>query len=83
MKANQIPRSERLQQRVCKLEERLENSRTQKRGNPYMYCKHCGIHDPELYVPNGRHRKGCPLQGVEAQINYWKGLLAESLTRSK
>jgi hypothetical protein len=78
MKANHVPRSERLKWRVWGLESRLEESRARKRGNPYYYCKGCGIHDPALYVPGGRHHKNCPYQGLEAQISYFKRLLEEA-----
>lgn len=77
MKANHIPVRERLTRRITGLEARLDASRKHRKGNPYYYCTLCGIHDPALYVPNGRHHKNCPMQGIEKQIEHFRCLLAE------
>lgn len=79
MRHNHIPRVERIEQRVYRLEIRLEQSRAKGRhGNPYTRCKGCNIHDPELSIRNGRHFAGCPYQGLDKQILYYKALLTEA-----
>jgi hypothetical protein len=76
MRTNHVPRAERLKARIMALQVRLEQSRRAPRGgNPYWSCKECGIYDPQLYVPGGRHHKGCSMQGVEKQIKHYRLLL--------
>lgn len=79
MKSNHISVIKRLENKIGKLQYRLEDSRENKKGNPYWYCKYCNIYDPELYNSqnDGRHRKNCPIQGLEKQIAYYKELLAK------
>lgn len=81
MKANHIPVTERLRNRICKLGVRLEGAhiKSPNKGNPYWCCAECGIHDPSLYVEGGRHHHGCPIQGLDKQIEYYKRLLSEAL----
>lgn len=75
MKANHIPQIERIKNRIYGLEIRKDAARRPARGsNPYWSCKHCGIYDPQLSI-DGEHYKGCPMVGIDKQINYFKNLL--------
>lgn len=78
MKSNHIPTKERIQNRVDKLEARYNQSRVKgRRGNPYMRCMYCDIHDPELSIQEGKHFGNCPAGGLLKQISYWEKLLKE------
>lgn len=81
MKANHIPRVERLRRRVGRLQDRLESSRgpSDTPGNPYWRCLHCGIYDPQRSANEGRHHRGCLVEGLDLQIAYYKRLLADEL----
>lgn len=76
MKANSIPCSIRLQNRIAKLQSRYDNSRDCERGNPYYFCKFCGIHDPELSI-RWKHFRGCEYQDQLKEIEYYKSLLVK------
>ena len=78
MKANHIPRAKRLKNRIIGLKMRKDAARRPARGtNPYWSCKHCGIYDPQLFVHGGEHHKGCPMVGIDKQIQYFELLLKE------
>lgn len=85
MKANRIPTAQRLRLRISALEIKEDAIWVKgSRGNPYHKCKSCGIHTPEFHVTDGyRHRKGCPHQGLLAEIAHYKGLLAEAATSNQ
>ena len=75
MKANHIPQAERIKNRINGLLVRQDAARRPARGgNPYWSCRECGIYDPQLSI-NGAHYKGCPVQGLDKQIEYFKNLL--------
>lgn len=79
MRQNHISRVERLRARINKLEHREDTHRKKSGGgNPYMRCTDCGITDPALFVPNGRHFTGCSMQGIDKQIKYFKKLLEQA-----
>lgn len=76
MRRNRIPASERLNRRLDALYRKREDARHHPPGsNPYWACRHCGIRDPQLSI-DGRHFKGCPMQGVDREIAHYKTLLA-------
>lgn len=79
MRQNHIPRAERLKQRIYKLSYREDGMWVKSsRGNPYLKCRDCGIHQPSFYCQGGyRHFKWCSYQGIDKQIAYYKRLLAE------
>lgn len=80
MRTNHVPRRERLLSRIHALELRRDANhvKSPSKGNPYYCCKACGIHDPELSIRRGCHFKGCPMQGIDKQIAYYRRLLEES-----
>lgn len=84
MKANRIPVTTRLRNRISRLEY-LEDSIWVKssRGNPYLKCKGCEIHQPQYSINNDRHYTGCQYQGLTAEIRHYKWLLAEALLTCK
>lgn len=73
MKANHVPASTRIQHRIWKLQDRLDNCFNSKRF--YPQCKGCRITNVQLSISGGRHHTGCPYQGLEAQILYYQSLL--------
>jgi len=76
MRQNHIPQTERLKQRINCLQLRQDKARRPARGgNPYWSCRECGIYDPQLSINGGRHHKGCPVQGLDKQIEYYENLL--------
>ena len=79
MRTNHVPRKDRLLSHLHKLEYRLEDNhvRSPNKGNPYYCCAQCGIHDPARSIQDGRHFKGCPLQGLEKEIDHLKRLVEE------
>lgn len=75
MRRNRIPTAVRLQRRIDLLEARKEEARHHPAGsNPYWACRHCGIRDPQLSI-DGRHFHGCPVQGLDREIAYYRRLL--------
>ena len=52
MRSNHIPRSERLHQRILKLEYRLEDG-TKDRSGFYPKCSHCGMSNVEQNIRGG------------------------------
>lgn len=80
MRQNHIPQSERLKGRINSLQLRLDKAwQNGRRGNPYQKCRHCGIHTPQLSINDGRHFKGCLVQGLDKEIAYYKKLLNNPL----
>lgn len=79
MRANHIPRAERLRNRIWTLEAKkdVNHVKSPSKGNPYYCCAVCGIHDPQLSINQGRHFKGCSLQGLDKEIAFYRRLLAE------
>lgn len=82
MKANHVPRAERLRNRIRFLSYRRDENHVPSptKGNPYWCCKECGIHDPELSIRNGKHFGNCQVSGLQKQIDYYKRLLAEEVS---
>jgi hypothetical protein len=79
MRANRIPTSTRLRLRIEALECRKDRAHHHPPGsNPYWACRECGIRDPELSIRDGRHHKGCPMQGIDREIAYYRALLAQA-----
>lgn len=74
MKSNHLPVAIRLQNRIRKLQHRVDVSWYRERGNPYNLCKGCNAGEPSISVFG--HRKGCRVGGLEKQVTYYKGLLA-------
>lgn len=80
MRANHVPRAERLRARISNLESRHERSRKPMgRGNPYWHCTGCGLTDPQLSVDG--HGHNCPYAGLEGEIRYYRQQLAEELLK--
>lgn len=76
MKANHIPRGERLASRIRALEIKLSSAWGRfGGGNPYRRCKGCGKAEPEISISG--HGKGCWVKGTEAELRYYRGLLEE------
>ena len=77
MRSNHVPVAVRLLARISKLSERIEEAWLTRRGNPYRFCKHCQITTPQLSVNADRHHRGCPIQGLDKQIEHYRALLLE------
>ena len=75
MKANHVPRSERLKNRIQKLRQKLPNDGWGKfgRGNPYQRCLGCDKAEPEISISG--HGSGCSVEGVRSEIRYYESLL--------
>jgi hypothetical protein len=83
MQANHVPRRERLISKIRKLEHRLEASREKPyANNPYWRCVECGIYDPQRSVNEGRHHRGCSIEGLDRQIVHYRRLLSEEEAKS-
>lgn len=80
MRANHVPVQDRLRNRIRKLEVRRDYNHipSPNKGNPYWCCRRCGIHDPSRSINKGRHHHGCPLQGIDKEIEYYRSLLEQS-----
>lgn len=80
MRANHIPRAERIKARIYKLSRRQDENHvpSPSKGNPYWCCQECGIHDPELSIRGGRHFSGCRAGGIPKEIEHYRRLLAEA-----
>lgn len=74
MRANNVPRSTRLENRILKLECRLEDCWSREDGRFYDFCKHCDR--DRISVNMYGHHKGCFLRGVPNEILYYRHLLA-------
>ncbi|RLI50422.1 hypothetical protein DRO61_03865 [Candidatus Bathyarchaeota archaeon] len=74
MKDNHIPRIIRLHNRLRKLTLKQSNGWTCKKF--YPECVHCGITNVQMSI-NGDHHVGCLKRGMDKQVKYWKGLIAE------
>lgn len=85
MMTNHIPVTERLRHRIANLYGKIEQARgpSPRTGNPYYCCKICGIHDPEISIRGGAHFNGCPIPGFEKQIEYYKRLLKDCVSKQK
>lgn len=79
MRANHVPRPDRIRQRLQALEARRDANhvKSPRKGNPYYCCKECGIHDPELSIRDGRHFNDCSMQGIDKEIAHYRKLLEE------
>ena len=75
MKSNHTPVKYRLRQRIGKLQCRLDEAFTHKRF--YPKCRDCGKTNIQISIDGGKHHKGCSIQGLEAQIAYYRRLLEE------
>jgi hypothetical protein len=76
MRLNRIPVAVRLRLRLAALHERKDAAHHHPPGdNPYWACRECGIRDPELSIRDGRHFRGCPMQGIDRQIAHYAALL--------
>jgi hypothetical protein len=84
MRANHVPRADRLRTRINRLHLRYEagHVRSPTKGNPYWCCEECGIHDPQLSIQNGQHFHGCRRGGILKEIAHYERLLAEELDAS-
>lgn len=82
MKANHIPRAERLKRRIRFLQYKADAVfvPSPSKGNPYHCCSSCEIHTPSFSINGNRHFKGCKFQGLDKQIAYYKQLLAEEVS---
>ena len=79
MKANHIPREERIQNRIWKLRFKLGDPWMRTRKRFYPFCKGCDRTNIEVSMYG--HYKGCEVKGLENEIKYYEGLirgLAES-----
>lgn len=79
MKANHIPRKERLENRIQKLEYKVGERVPIGKPNPYWMCKYCEQSEPAISYAG--HYKGCPEPGWIKEIAYYKSLLAEELEK--
>lgn len=78
MRANHIPRADRLRERIFKLSLRYDEGHVPiGGGNPYWKCADCGVSDPAESFEG--HRRGCQRAGIPKQIEHYKRLLAEEL----
>ena len=77
MRANHIPRRERIIRRIRGLELRLAGAWGRfGGGNPYARCKGCDKATPEISISG--HGKGCWVRGAEKQLEHYEGLLREA-----
>lgn len=81
MKANHIPVAERLQNRINKLEFRLEEGITRNRKRFYAYCKYCDRDIISIHMDG--HHTFCRLRGIDKQIAYFQKLLIQALTAAR
>ena len=80
MKANNVPRKERIENRIRNLETKLGYPwEPIGGGNPYMMCVGCGKSMPASTYEG--HYPGCWVKGVEKEIEYYKGLLYDGPIR--
>jgi hypothetical protein len=77
MKKNHIPVKYRLRHRVNTLQNRLDECFIREDGRYYQFCKDCGMTNIQINMNDGKHRKGCEFDGLEAQVAYFKRLLDE------
>lgn len=75
MKTNHISTKERLQQRICKLEERVNSAIIKTSKRFYLHCRHCDTDTITIYMED--HKTGCKLRGIDKQIRYYRNLLNE------
>ncbi len=79
MRSNHVPRAERLQQRINRLELKRESSRdtmnsiTGSEGNPYWGCTDCQRADPQLTSMG--HGTWCSFKGLKKEIAHYRELL--------
>lgn len=79
MKRNQTPVTIRLQIRIGRLIAKEEDTwRRARSGNPYAFCRYCGIHAPQFSINGDRHHKRCPSQGLLKEIAHYERLLKEA-----
>lgn len=75
MKNNHIPAIERIQNRISKMQSKLDNCWKKNSDRYYQFCYHC---DLDIISINMRgHRHWCPCHGLEAQINHYQSLLKD------
>ncbi len=76
MRANHIPRAQRLRRRIANLEARLDESRAPmdkihgSKGNPYWGCKGCGCADP--HITSHGHASHCRYKQLPGEIAYYR-----------
>jgi hypothetical protein len=75
MKKNNIPRRDRVLNRVDNLRIKLVQYEPKPygKGNPYYYCSGCNRSMVE--VSYAGHYKGCPVVGIENEIKYYLSIL--------
>lgn len=74
MKANNIPRTERLKNRINKLKGKLcDQWQPNVGGNPYPVCKDC--HQTNVQVSMSGHGWGCKVKGLENELRHYQSLL--------
>lgn len=82
MKANHIPRAERLKRRLSGIYAKIERSNSPGPigdGNPYHFCMECWKDDIAISVSG--HWVGCPVPGWEKEAAHYKRLLNEENAR--
>lgn len=74
MKSNHISRNERLKNRIKQLYSKLTNDGWGEfgRGNPYRKCLGCGKAEPQISIDG--HGKGCYIQGIRKEIEYYESI---------
>lgn len=76
MKANRIPRKERLEARILKLSYREDGAWVKfGGGNPYYKCKYCGVSNVEESI-NG-HNHNCLIKGIKKEIAHYTQLMEQ------
>jgi hypothetical protein len=84
VKDNHIPRRLRLENRIHKLQEKINwgNYWTHKRY--YPQCKYCDMTNVSVNMNKGFHRNYCFAGNIEKEISYYQTLLdEENLTRDE
>lgn len=82
MRSNNVPRKQRIQNHINTLQYKLdiEYSPIPYGGsNPYHYCAGCGRSIIETTYKG--HYKGCKVQGIKREIEYYEKLLWEEINQ--
>lgn len=75
MKTNSIPVDERLSNRISKLWASIRFGDYWSNRKYYPRCMYCGITNVQCSIRNGRHNKGCIVNGILKEIAHYKSLL--------
>lgn len=79
MKANHIPASKRLEQRIIRLQNKFDSSFHYEEGNPYLVCNECDMTEAHISINDGHDYK-CKVGGIQKEVIHYKRLLEKCLT---